>query len=194
MIRVERKIAWAFIMTSRAGFASSGRVVVTHASGPDRLRHPQVWVGGFDRFLLGIHMCIYQGSRSNRSVSNPTASSFPLSSNGISVWPMVLCPVSNRDWTDPAWNISTPDPEENILTALRLKNERGRGCHKVEDPALQQFFVSTTMNIISRLSESESAKIDFNNISSSLELKGVYVTINQCTVRSSACLYAVLCE
>lgn len=101
---------------------------------------------------------------------------------------MVLSPVSSRDWTDPAWNISTPDPEENTLTSLRLKNERGRGCHKVEEPALQQFFVSTTTNIVSKLSEAESAKIDFENISSSCELKGVYVTINQCTVSSSPCL------
>lgn len=104
---------------------------------------------------------------------------------------MVLSPVSNRDWTDPAWNISTPDPEENVLTSLRLKNERGRGCHKVEEPALQQFFVSMTTNIISKLSETESAKIDFTNISSSCELKGVYVSINQCTVSSSSC--ALLC-
>ena len=98
---------------------------------------------------------------------------------------MVLSPVSNRDWTDPAWNIANPSPEENILTSLRLKNERGRGCHKVEDPALQQFFVSTTTNIVSKLSESESAKIDFESISSSCELKGVNVTINQCTVNSA---------
>lgn len=95
---------------------------------------------------------------------------------------MVLSPVSNRDWTDPAWNISTPDPEGNILTSLRLKNERGRGCHKVEDPALQQFFVSTTKTIVSKLSESEAEKIDFESVSSSCELKGVNVTINQCTV------------
>lgn len=100
---------------------------------------------------------------------------------------MVLSPVSIRDWIDPAWNISTPDPEENILTSLRLKNERGRGCHKVEEPALQQFFVSTTTNIVSKLSEAESAKIDFQNISSSCELKDVYVTINQCTVSSASC-------
>lgn len=98
---------------------------------------------------------------------------------------MVLSPVSNRDWTDPAWNISTPDPEENILTSLRLKNERGRGCHKVEDPELQQFFVSTTKTIVSRLSESEAEKIDFESVSSSCELKGVNVTINQCMVSSS---------
>ena len=98
---------------------------------------------------------------------------------------MVLSPVSNRDWTDPAWNVSTPDSETNILTSLRLKSERGRGCHKVEDPALQQFFVSTTTNIVSRLSESESAKINFESVSSSCELKGVKVTINQCTVSSA---------
>jgi hypothetical protein len=96
---------------------------------------------------------------------------------------MVLSPVSNRDWIDPAWNISTPTPEENILTSLRLKSERGRGCHNVEEPALQQFFVSATTNIVSKLSEEESAKIDFHNISSSCELKHVYVTINQCTVK-----------
>ena len=95
---------------------------------------------------------------------------------------MVLSPVSNRDWTDPVWNISTPDPEENILTSLRFKNERGRGCHKVEEPALKKFFVSTTTNIVSKLSEDEGAKIDFSTISSSFELKDVYVTINQCTV------------
>uniref|UniRef100_A0A6C0IYG6 Uncharacterized protein n=1 Tax=viral metagenome TaxID=1070528 RepID=A0A6C0IYG6_9ZZZZ len=98
---------------------------------------------------------------------------------------MVLSPVPDRDWTDPVWNITIPHSEENILTSLRLKNERGRGCHKVEDPALQQFFVSTTTNILSKLSESESAKIDFESISSSCDLKGVNVTINQCTVSST---------
>ena len=107
---------------------------------------------------------------------------------------MVLSPVSNRDWTDPAWNVSTPDSETNILTSLRLKSERGRGCHKVEDPALQQFFVSTTTNIVSRLSESESAKINFESVMSSCELKGVKVTINQCTVSSAlhACGHGVM--
>ena len=97
---------------------------------------------------------------------------------------MVLSPVSNRDWTDHAWNISTPDPEQNILTSLRLKNERGRGCHKVDEPMLKQFFVSTTTKIVSQLSEDEGAKIDISTISSSFEVKDVYVTINQCTVSS----------
>jgi len=105
---------------------------------------------------------------------------------------MVLSPVSNRDWIDPPWNISNPDPEGNVLTSLRLKNERGRGRHKVEEPALQQFFVSLTTNIVSKLSEEESTKIDFNTISSSCELKSVYVTINQCTVSSAPCLCAPL--
>ena len=103
---------------------------------------------------------------------------------------MVLSVVSNRDWTDPAWNVSTPDSETNILTSLRLKSERGRGCHKVEDPALQQFFVSATTNIVSKLSESESAKINFESVSSSCKLKGVNVTINQCTVSSAVKPYA----
>lgn len=98
---------------------------------------------------------------------------------------MGLSPVCNRDWTDPAWNVSNPNPEENILTSLRLKNERGRGCHKVEEPALKQLFVSTTTNIVSKLSHEEAEKIDFDTISSSFGLKDVYVTINQCTVSSS---------
>ena len=95
---------------------------------------------------------------------------------------MPLSPLSHRDWTDPPWHVSNPDPEENILTSLRLKSERGRGCHKVTEPALKQYFVTMTTNIVSKLSDEESAKIDFTIVSSSLELKDVYVTINQCTV------------
>ena len=95
---------------------------------------------------------------------------------------MPLSPLSHRDWTDPPWHVSNPDPEENILTSLRLKSERGRGCHKVNEPALKQYFVTMTTNIVSKLSDEESAKIDFTLVSSSLELKDVYVTINQCTV------------
>lgn len=97
---------------------------------------------------------------------------------------MVLSPVSIRDWVDPPYNISMPDPEENILTSHRLKSGRGRGCHKVVDPALKQFFVSMTTNIVSKLSDAEAAKIDLSSISSSCDLKDVYVSINQCTVSS----------
>lgn len=96
---------------------------------------------------------------------------------------MVLSPVQDRDWNDPAWNIATPDPEINILTARRLKNERGRGCHKVEEPALKQFFVSMVTNIVGKLPGDESTKIDLESVTSTSELLAVYVTINQCTVR-----------
>lgn len=129
--------------------------------------------------------CVFLCTLSNRTVkSNHTY--LPLKLNYLLAVVchqlMVLSPVSNRDWTDPPWNETYPDPEKNILTPLRLKSERGRGCHKVDDPALKQYFVTMTTNIVSRLSDEESAKIDFTTISSSFELKDVYVTINQCTV------------
>ena len=106
---------------------------------------------------------------------------------------MVLSPVSNRDWTDPAWNISTPDPETNVLTSLRLKNERGRGCHKVVDSQLKEFFAAMVTNIVSKLSDSEGAKIDLSTISTSFELTDVYVTINQCTVSPARAYCIIVC-
>lgn len=96
---------------------------------------------------------------------------------------MVLSPVSTPDWVDPAWDIATPDPESNILTSSRLKNERGRGCHKVEESSLRRFFVSTVEDVVSKLSDTEKQKINMQSITSTCELQTVYVTINQCTVR-----------
>jgi hypothetical protein len=106
---------------------------------------------------------------------------------------MVLSPVESRDWTDPAWDVGTPDAETNIMTIARLRNERGRGCHKVVNETLKQFFVSTVNNIVSKLSDSEKTKIDLERITSTFNLQNVYVTINQCMVSGGCPLTMCFC-
>jgi len=95
----------------------------------------------------------------------------------------VLPLVRDPNWADPPWNVPHPDSEDNVLTIKRLLNERGRGRHRVHDPALIDFFVSMMKEIISKLEDAQKDKIKFDDHTSTRQLHSLYVTINQCTVR-----------
>lgn len=107
---------------------------------------------------------------------------------------MVLAPVANPNWRDPPWDDPATDPETNILTISRLKNERGRGHHKVEDPELLSFFTSMMQDIVEKLDDVQKAKINLHEQTSDRELKAVYVTINQCQVCASQSLTLCFCR
>lgn len=94
-----------------------------------------------------------------------------------------LSPVADhdRDWTDSSFDDVSPDPETNVLTANRAKAGRMRGKMSVPNPALQQVFVTmVTDEIVGRLLDSQKDKIDLSNVTEGLELRHVYVTIDQC--------------
>lgn len=95
---------------------------------------------------------------------------------------MVLVPLSTRDWTDPAWDDPCPDPETNVLTISRMKNERGRGNHTVNDPVLKDFFVKLVGEIVGAMDAAEKDKIDLDNVNTTSVVKSVYVSMNQCLV------------
>ena len=95
---------------------------------------------------------------------------------------MVLAPVVSPNWQDPPWDDPATDPGRNILTISRLTNLRGRGTHKVEDPALVSFFTSMMQDIVEKLDDAQKVKINLEQTTSERELKEVHVTINQCQV------------